>query len=58
MRQRSSPLIDIHLRISRRFVFWFIVASVALFALWLLMTGLTGGSGGVDIGPIQNKPQP
>jgi lipopolysaccharide export LptBFGC system permease protein LptF len=52
----GSPVIDIHIRISRRFVFWFVVAIMALFVLWLIMTALSGGSGGVEIGPLEPQP--
>lgn len=52
----GSPVIDFHIRISRRFVFWFVVVIVALFLLWLLMTALVGGSGGLENGPIEPQP--
>jgi hypothetical protein len=49
----GSPVIDIHIRISRRFVLWFVVLVMALFVLWLMMTALSGGAGAVEIGPAR-----
>jgi hypothetical protein len=46
-------MIDIHIRISRRFVFWFVVVLAALFLLSLALTTLGGSSGGMKVGPIQ-----
>jgi hypothetical protein len=52
----GSPVIDIHIRISRRFVLWLVVVIMALFVLWLIMTALVGGSGGLEIGPLESQP--
>jgi hypothetical protein len=44
---KDRSVVDVRIRISRKFVFWFVVVVVGLFALLLLWLGLqtVGGSG-------------
>ena len=48
-------MIDIHIRISRRFVLWVVVILAALFLLSLALTTLGGSSGSVKLGPVQTS---
>jgi hypothetical protein len=53
---RDRDVIDIRIRISRRFVFWFAVFLIAgVVVPWILMT-TGGGQGSVKIGPVQTLP--
>ena len=48
-------MIDIHIRISRRFVLWVVVILAALFLLSLALMTLGGSSGSVKLGPVQTS---
>ena len=48
---------DIHIRISRKFIFWVAAITLALFVLsWALI--YAGGSRGVEVGSVQRSPSP
>ena len=52
----ERPVIDIHIRISRKFVFWVIAVLLALFFLSFALASVGHGSGGMQRGPIQTEP--
>jgi hypothetical protein len=45
-------VIDIHIRLSRRFVFWLVVVIVGWLVVSWLLTGLGHESGKIEIGPV------
>ena len=55
--ESRDPMIDIHIRISRRFIFWLAAIMLALFVLsWALID--LGGSTSVEVGSVQRSPSP
>jgi hypothetical protein len=46
-------MIDIHIRISRKFILWIVVILAALFLLSLALTTLGRSSGSLKVGPTQ-----
>jgi hypothetical protein len=52
----NRPVIDIRIRISRRFVFWVVAILVAFFILSLALTTMGHSSGGLKMGPVQSGP--
>ena len=52
--QRRDPMIDIHIRISRRLLLALIVVFVVLPIAWALLQTVGGhSSGGIQLGPAQ-----
>lgn len=57
--QRRDPMIDIHIRVSRRLVFALVLVFIVLPVVWVMLQTLGGHSqGGVNVGPIQTVRSP
>jgi hypothetical protein len=59
--ESRDSMIEIHIRISRKLIFWFVAIMLVVFALsWVLVSvgGGTSSSSPVKIGPVQTVQSP
>jgi hypothetical protein len=49
---RRDPMIELHLRISRKLVIAVVILFIVVPLIWMALQTLGGGSGGLDVGPL------